>query len=407
MSDFLHDPPRWKDRTDQERLAEREAGKMVRDMDQTELLSGPQLARIAARFRSQQSRLRRLSLWAPAMAALLFGSVAAASAARLDILPRWLIDIVRPGTGVSTLHPSAPRSLRGRPQTDVPAPAPAPVSVLDPAAVPAPVAAAAPAPIPAASGPAAQGPARAEQAPPSLQPTVAPQPAGALRPIPAERVREPVRAPAVKSVQAKSPQSSAKAVALPALQPAVAPAQPAAVPDLVPVTDLPKHPIAPVATTMQLAWVDPPASAASAPVRTLPDARQAAPTPAENGAVPLKHLSAAVHALRAEHSPEAALALLDRYSDELEENSVSHEALLLRVEAMLKLERRSEVLSLLDAAPLTGVAASRTLLLTRGELRASAGRCAEAVTDFNLVLVQTQGHNKRALAGIAKCRSVP
>lgn len=225
--------------------------------------------------------------------------------------------------------------------------------------------------------------------------------------------------PAAKSVQAKSRQPAAKAATLPAVQPAAAPSQPAvaaaqipvasaqpeAVPDPVPDTDdLPTHPIAPVATTMQLAWVDPPASAARAPARTVPDARQAAPAPAEHGAGPLKHLSAAVRALRAEHSPEAALALLDRYASELEKSTVRHEALLLRVEAMLKLERRSEVLSLLDDASLAGVAASRTLLLTRGELRASAGRCAEAVTDFDLVLAQTQGHNKRALAGIAKCK---
>lgn len=155
---------------------------------------------------------------------------------------------------------------------------------------------------------------------------------------------------------------------------------------------------------MQLAWVDPPASARREPARTIPDTRQSAVVPAEQGAGPLKHLSAAVNALRVEHSPAAALALLDRYGGELEKSSVSHEALLLRVEAMLKLERRTEVLSLLDDAPLAGVAASRTLLLTRAELRAAAGRCPEAVTDFDLVLVQTQGHNKRALAGIAKCK---
>jgi hypothetical protein len=133
------------------------------------------------------------------------------------------------------------------------------------------------------------------------------------------------------------------------------------------------------------------------------DPRQAAPAPTSQGAGPVKYLSAAIRALRVEHSPQSALALLDRHAGDLEKSSVSHEALLLRVEAMLKLERQAEVLKLLDATPMAGVAASRALLLTRGELRAAANRCAEAVSDFDLVLVQTQGHNKRALAGRAKC----
>jgi hypothetical protein len=395
MSDFLHDPPRWKDRTDQARLAEREAGKMVRTMGAAEPLSGPQLARIAARVRGQQIRPRRFRLWAPAMAALFFGGVAAASAARLDILPRWLIDMVRPGTMTPAPRPSAPRSLRPRP-TPAPVPAAAPI----PAPVPAPALALAPAPAPAAQA----EPAPNVEVPPAAQPAVAPPPVSALRPNPGERTREPTRKPTAKTVEAKPSQPGAKAPALPPVPPTAAAIQPTAASDPAPALDLPTHPIAPVATTMQLAWVDPPASARHAHPRTIPEAHQAAAVPAEQRADPLKHLSAAVKALRVEHSPAAALALLDRYGSELDKSSVSHEALLLRVEAMLKLDRRTEVLNLLDDAPLAGVAASRTLLLTRGELRAAANRCPEAVTDFDLVLVQTQGHNKRALAGLARCR---
>jgi hypothetical protein len=136
----------------------------------------------------------------------------------------------------------------------------------------------------------------------------------------------------------------------------------------------------------------------------MPDTRAPLPAHASQAGGPIKYLSSAVHALRVERAPEAALALLDSHAGDLEKSSVSHEALLLRVEAMLKLNRKPEVLQLLDAAPLAGVAASRTLLLTRGELRAAAGRCAEAVADFDLVLVQTQGHNKRALAGRNNCQ---
>jgi hypothetical protein len=164
--------------------------------------------------------------------------------------------------------------------------------------------------------------------------------------------------------------------------------------------------MAPAPASHQLAWADRPIVARPAePARPAAEVRpaQATPAPSSQGG-PIKQLSAAVHALRAEHSPEAALGILDRNAGELDKSSVAHEALLLRVEAMLKLERRGEVLKLLDAAPLAGVAASRTLLLTRGELRAEAGRCAEAIADFDLVLVQTQGHNKRALAGRAKCQ---
>jgi hypothetical protein len=168
---------------------------------------------------------------------------------------------------------------------------------------------------------------------------------------------------------------------------------------------MPMEPSAPAPSATRLAWVE-----HQNPIRrtnlahTSSEPRVAAPAPSSPAAGPVKYLSAAIHALRVEHSPTTALALLDRHAGDLEKSSVSHEALLLRVEAMLKLERQTEVLKLLDAAPMAGVAASRALLLTRGELRAAANRCAEAISDFDLVLVHTQGRNKRALAGRAKCQ---
>jgi hypothetical protein len=115
-------------------------------------------------------------------------------------------------------------------------------------------------------------------------------------------------------------------------------------------------------------------------------------------------LTAAIQALRVEHSPDAALALLDRYAPKLDKSAFRHEALLLRVEALLKLNRQLDVLRLLDATPLAGVAASRTLLLTRAELRAAAGHCADSLADFDRVLAQTDGRDGRALLGRAQCR---
>jgi hypothetical protein len=53
---------------------------------------------------------------------------------------------------------------------------------------------------------------------------------------------------------------------------------------------------------------------------------------------------------------------------------------------------------------LTDVPAAWTLLVTRGELRAAANRCAEGIGDFDLVLAQAGRPPKRALLGRASCR---
>ena len=99
-----------------------------------------------------------------------------------------------------------------------------------------------------------------------------------------------------------------------------------------------------------------------------------------------------------------ALALLDRYASELAGNAFAEESLLLRVEAMLALGQRTSVLHLLDRTSLIDVAASRGLLITRGELRAAANRCAESISDFDLVLTEARRPPKKALLGRALCR---
>jgi outer membrane PBP1 activator LpoA protein len=115
-----------------------------------------------------------------------------------------------------------------------------------------------------------------------------------------------------------------------------------------------------------------------------------------------KPLADAIRALRTEHDPGRALALLDEHRAELARGSFGHEALLVRVEALLALHREGEVLMLLDATALAEVAASRSLRLTRAELRAAAGRCVEALEDFELVLARTT--DERAVRGRDACR---
>jgi hypothetical protein len=71
---------------------------------------------------------------------------------------------------------------------------------------------------------------------------------------------------------------------------------------------------------------------------------------------------------------------------------------------MLALGRKTEVLRLLDDVALTDVAASRSLLVTRGELRATANRCADGLGDFDLVLARSKQADRQALFGRAVCR---
>jgi hypothetical protein len=117
-----------------------------------------------------------------------------------------------------------------------------------------------------------------------------------------------------------------------------------------------------------------------------------------------KCLSEAIHALRVEHSPATALFLLDRHATQLGKSAFAHEALLVRVEAMLALHRKDEVLRLLDGMAMTDVAASHSLRVTRGELRAAANRCADGLGDFDWVLARSKQADRQALFGRALCR---
>jgi outer membrane PBP1 activator LpoA protein len=133
------------------------------------------------------------------------------------------------------------------------------------------------------------------------------------------------------------------------------------------------------------------------PPRALPS--PGASSAAEGSAKPLVD---AIRALRSDHAPARALALLDAHQAELSRGSFNHEALLVRVEALLALHQEPEALRLLDATTLAHVAAWRSLRLTRAELRASAGRCTAALEDFDLVLAGAV--DERAMRGRDLCR---
>jgi hypothetical protein len=145
-----------------------------------------------------------------------------------------------------------------------------------------------------------------------------------------------------------------------------------------------------------MARLDPPRPAPS------PQAPQPA-KPVEEAEVS-KLLAEAIRLVRADAQPQPALALLDRQATRLNQSPYRHEALLIRVEALLALKREAELLRLLDGTPLADVAASRTLLVTRGRLRAAAKRCAEAVADFDRALAEPGRKDRQALLGRALCR---
>jgi len=117
-----------------------------------------------------------------------------------------------------------------------------------------------------------------------------------------------------------------------------------------------------------------------------------------------RHLKDVVHALRIAHAPRTALDLLDHHASELAGNTFAEEALLLRVEAMLALKQQREALALLDRIALAATSSSSVLLVTRGQLRANANRCAEAVADFDVALARNVRPLKPALEGRAQCK---
>ena len=94
-------------------------------------------------------------------------------------------------------------------------------------------------------------------------------------------------------------------------------------------------------------------------------------------------LADALARLRQAHDPRGALALLDRYAATYPHGVLVSESRSARLEAMLKLDDRRGALALLDERTTFAGRLGAEQLLTRAELRASAGRYAEALDDFD------------------------
>jgi hypothetical protein len=122
-------------------------------------------------------------------------------------------------------------------------------------------------------------------------------------------------------------------------------------------------------------------------------------------------LADVLHALRQDDDAAAALALLDRHGVGFSETGeLTREARVARIEALLRLHRNDEALTLLDAMTLPPAGISREPLVARGELRARANRCAAAAADFDVLLAPGAAPDRdtvaeRALYGRASCRA--
>jgi hypothetical protein len=403
MSAALDEPIRLKERRDHSNLIERVAAQALRDLPRAKPLSGAALARIEEAIDSavtassrpdglsaRLNRARPQYAWVFVTAAFVLGVAAAASAERLGVLPRWLTQVIESGRdGRAALKTGSVkkggRSAKAAEATttevrtvSAPAPVGADLGNAGVAGKAEPqVRATIAQPQSDRVGDRAVGQASSQLATPTGHPPrlafARPRHGRWRSELPASH--EGMAAPVIVRVPASSsPLPTSDTVAKPA---------PALAPPAVPAT----------------------VGAGSAPI--LGSAAGTVEQPGRTSGVSpqaTQYLTEVVRSLRVERSPEEALRLLDRYARELAGNSFSREALLLRVEAMLALGRRGEVLRLLDGSASGEVSESQPLLLTRGQLRAEANRCAESVRDFSLVLTEVRRPPKAALLGRALCR---
>jgi hypothetical protein len=111
-----------------------------------------------------------------------------------------------------------------------------------------------------------------------------------------------------------------------------------------------------------------------------------APALAPDPATEAKVLSDALAELRQAHDPRRALATLDAYARTYPRGVLASEARSARLEALLALDERRGALALLDERTSFAGRLGAEQLLTRAELRASVGRYADALGDFDRVL---------------------
>jgi hypothetical protein len=212
------------------------------------------------------------------------------------------------------------------------------------------------------------------------------------------------------------------------------------VPEAVPVPEAPPLPEAPAlpetpapppfrhvnkparhATSPQTAMLPGPASAAereedsSTPDIPLPPppapSRRPPPVDSSPPSLPkeMANIRVAINALNLEGNPGKALKALDAYQAAFPNGVYRKEAVLYRVNALLKLGQRREALAELEKVGLDSLRAlpkGRELWVVRAELLEEAGDCATAEAAFSdAVATETGPLGERALWGRAKCRA--
>jgi tetratricopeptide (TPR) repeat protein len=138
----------------------------------------------------------------------------------------------------------------------------------------------------------------------------------------------------------------------------------------------------------QLAVVEAPVVEQPAPAPRPRRVAASAPRPSDaaDAATEAQLLADALARLRGAHDPRGAMALLDQYTKAYPRGVLVTEAQSARVEAALALDDRKTALRLLDGRATFAGRLGAEQLLTRAELRASAGRYADALADFDRVL---------------------
>jgi len=116
-------------------------------------------------------------------------------------------------------------------------------------------------------------------------------------------------------------------------------------------------------------------------------------------------LGAAFRALQVQGDAAAALTALDLYAARHPKGTLAPEAIATRINALVRLNRIDDALSLLNSWQPQHVH-ERAWATTRGELRARQSACSDAVQDFDIVLApsNTDVFTERALQGRSYCR---
>lgn len=118
-------------------------------------------------------------------------------------------------------------------------------------------------------------------------------------------------------------------------------------------------------------------------------------------------LADALASLHAQGDAKGALALLAEHRKRFPNGTLRSEARLAEVEALLSLDRPSDALRVLDGLVVETMPRGAELGVLRGELRARAGRCADAIADFDRCAAGSgcsPESEERALFGRASCR---